>query len=249
MIFEAKKLHVEKKMRYFFQVLILFFVGETIQEEVQILEERKALVDLISLLTSAGQSKEVTRKINQQENLENKNKTEDDITKKPNNSRIFIEDQLLDAIGQLEALVHEKESEEALLIKERRLVGNSSAADVDERVEEIDEDDTEINQKENKEKADERFNALEKALSVLLGDEPSEEKKLTTEEFTAVVNLDGFLKEEEKKVEKIENLVEKAVNLVDGAVTLREGVEKQLVGNNAYDDFYYNYYDYLDYFY
>ena len=94
---------------------------------------------------------------------------------------------------------------------------------------------TENNVKESKQeelnkKRDEEQSAVQEALSVLLGENPSAENKLTVEEIAAIIKLDDFLQKEERKekaqVKKIENLVEKAIGFVDGAVTLREKVER-----------------------
>ena len=99
-------------------------------------------------------------------------------------------------------------------------------------------------------KKDEDRSAVQKALSVLLGEHPSEENKLTPEQFAAVLKLDDFLREEERKEEKrfqkVDNLVEKAIELIDGAVTLRENVEKRLIDGEYFDED--DEYDYEDFF-
>ena len=92
--------------------------------------------------------------------------------------------------------------------------------------------------------------AVKEALSALLGENPSEEEKLTVEELAVIIKLDAYLQEEERnenaRVEKMENLVEKAISFIDGAVTLREKVEKTLIGEDLIDDYdYYTYEDFL----
>jgi len=105
---------------------------------------------------------------------------------------------------------------------------------------------------ENEVEAKKDYGAVREALSVILGEKPSEEEKLTIKEIEAVIKLDTFLQEDEEKTkkskEKVSNLVNTAVDFVEGAVNLRENAEKILIGNDFNADYEsYTYEDILEY--
>jgi len=87
--------------------------------------------------------------------------------------------------------------------------------------------------KEAPEEKKENFNAVQKALTVLIGENPSEEEKLPQEVFAAIIELDKFLMEEQEKRKKkqnqVESLLTSALDLVDTAVSRREEAERRLL--------------------
>ena len=92
------------------------------------------------------------------------------------------------------------------------------------------------------------YKAVEAALLHILGDDPVEEKKLSIEDFNAIIQLDDHLKEEESKVKRVENLVDKAIDFVGNATFLREKVERNIFDYQPYYSEYY--YDLIsEYFY
>ena len=92
------------------------------------------------------------------------------------------------------------------------------------------------NESINQTKEKRNLSAVEDALTVLLGDKPSEENKITSEQFAVVLELDGFLQENERKEEeslqRVDDLVSKAIVYIEDAITLRERIEKRLLANH-----------------
>jgi len=79
----------------------------------------------------------------------------------------------------------------------------------------------------------ENFDAVQEALTILIGENPSEEEKLSPEVFNAVLELDKFLREQEKertkKKTQVDDLLNSALDYVDTAVSKREEAEERLV--------------------
>jgi len=72
--------------------------------------------------------------------------------------------------------------------------------------------------------------AVNLALTTLLGENPTENQKLSSEFFSVVLELDDFFKEEEKeekeKIDQIGDLVDKALDLVNGSVSRKNPIQK-----------------------
>jgi len=86
--------------------------------------------------------------------------------------------------------------------------------------------------KEVEAKEEDTFGAVQEALTFLIGDNPSEEEKLSAEEFKAVIELDKFLRTEEeqrkRKENEVDSLLKTALEYVDSAVDRREEAEGRL---------------------
>merc|ERR1711971_1437805 len=88
--------------------------------------------------------------------------------------------------------------------------------------------------KETQEKEDEEdsLDVVHAALSAIIGDDPSEDQKLSPEVFAAVLELDEFLKEEEeerrRKEKKVDTLLSSALDFIDSAVGRREAAAARL---------------------
>jgi len=89
-------------------------------------------------------------------------------------------------------------------------------------------------------KEEEDFSAVQNALTVLIGENPSEDEKLPQEVFSAIIELDKLLIEEQKQREKkknqVQSLLSSALDLVDTAVSRREKAEERLFSLHERDD-------------
>lgn len=89
-------------------------------------------------------------------------------------------------------------------------------------------------------KKEEDFTAVQNALTVLIGENPSEDEKLPQEVFSAIIELDKFLieqqKQREKKKTQVQSLLSSALDLVDTAVSRREQAEKRLLSIHQKDN-------------
>merc|ERR1719431_1339633 len=78
--------------------------------------------------------------------------------------------------------------------------------------------------------------AVNLALTTLLGENPTENQKLSSEFFSVVLELDDFFKEEEKeekeKIDQIGDLVDKALDLVNGSVSRKNLIQKNKYKKN-----------------
>merc|ERR1712083_855134 len=84
---------------------------------------------------------------------------------------------------------------------------------------------------EEEEEEDDSLDVVHKALAAIIGENPSEEQKLSQEVFAAVLELDEFLKEEEErrqKEKKVDTLLSSALDFIDSAVERRESAAERL---------------------
>ena len=224
------------------------------------------------LLLAGGTLKKNTHKKEKEETEKIQRNTSKEVAEKSNSSAVHSalvsligenpseEEKLtleqLDAVLQLDELLRELEKNESEKSQKKssptfdsdlsEVLLNVADAKLEDMDDELKNEDAYMN-KESQDKS-----AIKEALSTLLGEEPSEEQKLTVEEIEAIIKLDALLQEDEKNtnvsVTKINDLVETAVNFVEGAVNLREDAEKRLIGDRVFDDYdYYTYEDLLDY--
>jgi len=111
------------------------------------------------------------------------------------------------------------------------LVSSLSSGERDSDAEKID-DEVILIDTETQEKDEDSLDVVHAALSAIIGDDPSEEQKLSPEVFAAVLELDEFLKEEEEerrqKEKKVDTLLSSALDFIDSAVGRREAAAARL---------------------
>jgi len=114
------------------------------------------------------------------------------------------------------------------------LVSSLSTGERDSDAEEIDDEVILIDKEtgEEKEEEEDSLDVVHAALSAIIGDDPSEDQKLSPEVFAAVLELDEFLKEEEEerrqKEKKVDTLLSSALDFIDSAVGRREAAAARL---------------------
>jgi len=112
------------------------------------------------------------------------------------------------------------------------LVSRLSSEERDSDAEEIDDEVILIDSEKEKEEEEDTLDVVHAALSAIIGDDPSEEQKLSPEVFAAVLELDEFLKEEEEerrqKEKKVDTLLSSALDFIDSAVGRREAAAARL---------------------
>lgn len=148
----------------------------------------------------------------------NKGKSSQKSVKKPE-EQVTINDDVIDGIvDKLFPLIEQVQSRKKTDPKEP--IKSEKVEDHEENVVAV------IEEKES-------FDAVQKALTILIGDNPSEDEKLSPEVFAAVLELDKYLRVEEKertkKKTEVEDLLNSALDYVDTAVTKREEAEERLV--------------------
>jgi len=101
-----------------------------------------------------------------------------------------------------------------------------------ERDSDAEEIDDEVILIDNVKEEEDSIDVVHAALSAIIGDDPTEEQKLSPKVFAAVLELDVFLKEEEEerrqKEKKVDTLLSSALDFIDSAVGRREAAAARL---------------------
>jgi len=164
------------------------------------------------------------------ENYAEDNEVDEKEIQKPNKPNVEKEEDVREASEVQQSPVVTDELVEEIVESIFPLVSRLTGAEKDSDSEEIDDEVILIDSEEEEE--EESLDVVHAALSAIIGDEPTEEQKLSPEVFAAVLELDEFLKEEEEerrqKEKKVNTLLSSALDFIDSAVGRREAAAARL---------------------